>query len=198
MADLDNAWEELNVIDNNIINNLKEDEALFGICGCYTRKKKDIDQVDILIWNPASSINNDYLRILDSSHSFIDEDSLDILVEEYNYVFPTGLFLLRCWGFETQSMTDCGIEYDYEYSRNYSVYEISDKNLLNLIDNYLSQKSQILQLKNMIEEALDYLNFAHFIQDGDVRRGIDDCCNCLNDCMDKINAFDKEKKWVKH
>ena len=184
MDNIDAAWEELAKADKETEENLKEDEALFKFCGAYTIKKKDVDEISAIIWNPDESDENDYRKVLSASVQFFeDEDELDRLEDEFGYKFPTGLFRLKCWGYETQSMTDCGIEYDYEYSRNYEISKISDKKLIDVFQDYSQLLDNIKRSKELAEEGLEYLDFGHFIADGDVRRGIDDCCNCLNEII---------------
>lgn len=154
MNNVDAAWEELARLDKETEENLKPDEALFQNLGCYTIKKKDVDEISAIIWNPDESIKGDYCRVLSASVQFFEnEDELDRLEDEFGYKFPTGLFRLKCWGYEMKSMTDYGIEYDYEYSRNYEISKISDKKLIDFFQDYSQLPDNIKRSKELAEEG---------------------------------------------
>ena len=179
---IDEAWEELVKLDKETEENLKPDEALFQNLGCYTVKKTEVDEIVAVISN-----SGEYPYVCSSNVDWFDSDSVDELHDDYNYEFPTGLFILKCWGHEHNSMTDCGIEYDYKFSRNYEITKIGNGDLLEILTEYLKQKETLENVECMIEECLDMLNISYYIQDGHIRRNIEDCVNGLNETIERLN-----------
>lgn len=179
---IDEAWEELVRLDKETEENLKPDEALFQNLGCYTVKKTEVDEIVAVINN-----SGEYPYVCSSNVDWFDSDSVDELHDDYNYEFPTGLFILKCWGHEHNSMTDCGVEYDYEFSRNYDITEIGKSDLVEVLMEYLKQKETLKGFEEMIEDCLDTLDVHHFVQDTDARRAIEDCADSLNEIIERMN-----------
>lgn len=134
---IDEAWAELAKTDKETEENLKLDEALFSNLGSYTVKKTDVDEINAVIYNPENS--DEEICVFPSSETtWFNVDEFERLEDEFSYEFPKGLFFLKCWGHENNAMTDYGIEYDYEYSRNYEITKISDKNLFEFLSDLLT------------------------------------------------------------
>lgn len=133
---VDEAWELLAEAERQVEENLKEDEALFTDMGSYALKKKDVIEFRAVIWTPADRKSDKIMIMASDDGIYFDEEDLDMLRSDYGYELPTGLYLLKFWGHEYDVMTDCGVEYDFTYSKNYEVRKLSD---LCLYD-YLTQR----------------------------------------------------------
>ena len=135
-------WAELAKMDKETEENLKLDEALFCNLGSYTVKKTDVDEINAVIYNPENSDEEIYVCPSPET-TWFNVDEFERLEDEFNYKFPKGLFFLKCWGHENNAMTDCGMEYDYEFSKNYEITKISDKNLFEFLTEYVKSNIEV-------------------------------------------------------
>lgn len=151
------AIETMRKANKEVLENLKDNEVLFGYPCYYTIPKDELDEVVAIVsYEPT----RDTLIVLWSdSEDEIIEDFLAKLGEKA----PNGTFLIKFWGKEERASYEYD-EWDYITSENYEIEKYSDLNFEATLKLFKKYKEAIKGIKELAQRQCTAYDNNDFVQ----------------------------------
>lgn len=100
------------------LKNLKDNEALFDGLVCYTLPKDEIEEIVAIVSRDPDTLITEVLFTKQ------DEEIIEDYIERLGDKSPTGIFIIKFWGYDEQTCYECN-KWDFKTSINYEAKSLN-------------------------------------------------------------------------